>query len=66
MSPKRRVYWLGGDGESHELPLEDSDPLPKVGDIVYLAGELPHREVEVDKGSEPDTYELVVEPVERA
>ncbi len=66
MSPKRRVYWIGEDGESHDLPLEDSDPLPKVGDVINLSGEPLHRVVEIDKTDEPDTYELVVEPIGKA
>jgi hypothetical protein len=66
MSPKRRVYWVGEDGETHDVPLEDTDPLPKVGDVVNLTGEPLHRIVEIDRGNEPDTYELVVEPVEKA
>lgn len=66
MSQRRRVYWVGEDGESHDLPLKETDPLPKVGDVIHLTGELSHRVVEVVKTDEPDTYELVVEPAGQA
>jgi hypothetical protein len=66
MGPKRRVYWIGEDGESHDLPLKEADPLPKVGDVIRLTGELSQRVVEIDKTDEPNTYELVVEPAEQA
>ncbi len=66
MSLKRRVYWVGEDGETHDVPLAESDPLPKVGDVINLPGELLQRVVEVDQGDEPNSYELVVEPVEKA
>jgi len=66
MSHTCRVYWLGEDGESHDLPLDDTDPLPSVGDVISLPGELLHQVVRVDAANEPNTFELEVEPVEQA